>query len=255
MAATTMAIPPFTCTFCCCFFPNCYLCHKVSPLNGRSMSKELVPALLHSYFINSLTGVYIYCRYKGKEGMAPAAYLQRYQGQGAGMASTGAEIVSTVKDATDLTLSTNTSTKQNSYTNKPLKSPTFARSTTMTSPPPQSNSTTMTSPPPQSNSDSRSLSMTLNISYNESTPITPALTTSLASSKKASAVASLAGVMEGKIASSSSSASQPAPTPSPKPVASPAVAAAAAAEKQKFAPTWHSSAHTPVVDKERKDNQ
>lgn len=168
-------------------------------------------------------------RYQGKEGLVPAAYLQRYQGQGAGLASTGAQIVATMKEASDLTLNPTTATNPNSKPPKSLES--------LASPPPVSS--------PDSPSSPLSLSMTLNVSYSEAGH-SSTVTTSTASSQKSSAVSTLASAMAGK------TASHPARTPSPKPAPSVAVAAAAAAEKQKLAPTWHSSTKPPVEDKERK---
>ena len=48
------------------------------------------------------------------------------------------------------------------------------------------------------------------------------------------------------------SAERSAPPTSPKPAITGGVATAAAAEKQKFAPTWHSKAKPPQEEEERK---
>lgn len=147
--------------------------------------------------------------------MVPAAYLQQYHGQGAvGQVSTGAQVVSSIKDATSPSSATPTS---------PTAHP---RSATVVSPP--------TSP-------ETPLSMSMNVSYKDSTA-------SSSDTHKSSVVASLTSSLMAERLSS-----QTPPTPSPKPVPSSVavVAAAAVAEKQKFAPTWHSQAKPPVND-ERK---
>lgn len=181
--------------------------------------------------------------------MAPAAYLQRYHGQGAGQASSGAQVVSTMKEATDITLSTSITSKPNP-TLKTLKSPNLPRAATITSP------KSPTSPP-----SPMSPGMSLNVSYSENSPSQTTAVNTLASSLMAarsglhSAAERSAPTPSSKPAttkSSSQSAEQSAPIPSPKPASSVGVAAAAAAEKQKFAPTWHSQAKAPKVDEERK---
>ena len=154
--------------------------------------------------------------------MAPAAYLKQYHGQGAGQASTGAEVVSTMKDAT---LSA-------SVVVKPTKPPSVhARSATLASPP--------TSPDPPSPS-SKTASTSLANSHTHSV-------TSPEDSQKSLAMASLASsLMAGRSGSSH--------TPSvsgPKSASSSEAAAALPGEqKQTFAPTWHSQAKQ-TVDEER----
>lgn len=51
-------------------------------------------------YVCSLTyeNLTIYHRYQGKEGYAPAAYLQRYHGAAKEEAATGAQVVTSVKD-------------------------------------------------------------------------------------------------------------------------------------------------------------
>ena len=199
------------------------------------------------------------CRYKGEEGMAPAAYLQKYHGQGAGQASTGAQIVSTIKEATDILLTPPTSKPNPNPSTKPPKSPGLPRAGTLVSP---VSPTSPRSPSPPT--------MMFNVSYSENSG-TPAgghkgaavntLASALMAAKsglqpaeQSAPAPSLkpASTVGGAAKSSLQSAERSAPIPSPKPASNGGVAAAAAAEKQKFAPTWHSQAKPPQVKEERK---
>ncbi len=191
------------------------------------------------------------CRYKGEEGMAPAAYLQRYHGQGAGQASTGAQIVSTMKEATVVSL---TSSVSKPNTIKAPKSPGLPRGGTTTS---------SVSPTPPS-----SPTMELNVSYSDSTS-----TLNGGQNGGGAAISTLAGTLmaarsglqstersaptpgpksPSTLGGVAKSAEQSAPIPSPKPASTGGMAVAAAAEKQKFAPTWHSQARSSQAKEEER---
>lgn len=166
--------------------------------------------------------------------MAPAAYLQQYRGQGAGQATTGAEIVPTMKDATVST--TSATVKPSSSAKSPV---THSHSAALASPP--------TSPDPHSPS-----SMTANVSYSENGHTHSV--TSPGDTQKSLAMASLASsLMAGQ--SGSQPVSHTPPTPAPKPASSSAAATAAlSGEKQKFAPTWHSQAKSHMDDERKFDD-
>ena len=172
----------------------------------------------------------VLCRYQDKEGMVPAAYLRRYDGQGVGLASTGVEIVSTLKDATVA------NDKKSLVKSTPAKPAQSSLSSSMTVNPQK----TLSNPSGLRSPTFSSPSVALNSSLTSSGPTTTS-PTQLSPTPKSP----LGGTPEG-----SQSADRTTPSPSPKPVNVMALAAAVAAEKQTFAPSWHSRAK-PHVDEER----
>lgn len=166
--------------------------------------------------------LYLCCfliRYKGQEGFAPAAYLQRYHGAVINTeVTTGAQVVSTVKDAI-------ASNGHESAGWKPVDS---ARITTP-------KSSTLKSPEPTSPKTTESANWKTLDTQRVTSPKSPRLTTKpvFEATKKPS------DKVRSPTPKSSEEESVTSPTPvSPKP------------SVQKFAPSWHSMQHH-YIDKER----
>lgn len=76
------------------------------------------------------------CRYQGKEGFAPAAYLQRYRGVAREDAATGAQVVSSFKDAVMSATSNQSASPAPVTSSKPVEPVVISPKPVVTSPKP-----------------------------------------------------------------------------------------------------------------------